>query len=65
MTSAGEQAKGFTGRPLGEYAGRVRGTPAGAARLLIGSIGSLIVAALWMMLFPGLRHLDRIQPVES
>jgi len=33
--------------------------------VLIGGIGSLIVAGLWMMLFPDLRHLDRFQPAES
>jgi len=41
--------------------------PSSALRpsVLIGGIGSLPVAAVWMLMFPGLRRLDRFEPAEE
>jgi predicted MFS family arabinose efflux permease len=51
---------------LGEFeSGVLAGWFGAVPSVLIGGIGSLIVAGLWMMLFPDLRHLDRFQPAES
>ena len=48
---------------LGDFeAGAVAGWLGAVNSVLIGGIGSLIVAGLWMGLFPDLRHLDRCQP---
>jgi len=40
------------------------------ASALIGGIGSLLIAGVWMLIFPGLRRLDRFdradrKPVEA
>ena len=51
---------------LGEFeSGVLAGWLGAVPSVLIGGIGSLIVAGLWMMMFPDLRHLDRFQPAES
>ncbi|MBS0246499.1 MAG: MFS transporter [Proteobacteria bacterium] len=51
---------------LGDFeAGAVAGWLGAVNSVLIGGIGSLIVAGLWMGLFPDLRHLDRYQPAEE
>ena len=51
---------------LGEFeSGGLAGWFGAVPSVLTGGIGSLIVAGLWMMLFPDLRHLDRFQPGES
>lgn len=51
---------------LGEFeSGVLAGWFGAVPSALVGGIGSLIVAGLWMMLFPDLRHLDRFQPAES
>ena len=45
---------------LGDFeAGAVAGWLGAVNSVLIGGIGSLIVAGVWMGLFPDLRHLDR------
>ena len=36
-----------------------------AASVLIGGIGSLAVAAIWMLLFPDLRRIDRFEPADK
>jgi hypothetical protein len=33
--------------------------------VLIGGIGSLAVAAVWMLLFPDLRRIDRYKPADG
>ena len=51
---------------LGDFeAGAVAGWLGAVNSVMIGGIGSLIVAGLWMGLFPDLRHLDRFQPAEE
>lgn len=51
---------------LGEFeSGVLAGWFGAVPSVLIGGIGSLIVAGLWMLLFPDLRHLDRFQPAEA
>jgi hypothetical protein len=32
--------------------------------VVIGGVGSLLVAAVWMMLFPELRRIDRYEPAD-
>ena len=45
---------------LGEFeSGAVAAWLGAVPSALIGGIGSLLVAALWMVLFPELRHVDR------
>lgn len=51
---------------LGEFeSGVLAGWFGPVPSALIGGIGSLIVAGLWMLLFPDLRHLDRFQTAET
>jgi hypothetical protein len=33
--------------------------------VMVGGIGSLLVAATWMLLFPDLRRLDRFEPADD
>jgi hypothetical protein len=33
--------------------------------VLIGGIGSLLIAAIWMLLFPDLRRIDRFEPADK
>ncbi len=32
---------------------------------LIGGLGSLLIAAVWMLLFPDLRRIDRFEPANG
>ncbi len=51
---------------LGEFRAGANAAALGAVgSALIGGIGSLAVAALWMLLFPDLRRIDRYQPPEE
>ena len=47
-----------TARSLGISAGAV-------ASVVIGGVGSLMVAAIWMLLFPDLRRVDRYEPADQ
>jgi hypothetical protein len=33
--------------------------------VLIGGIGSLLIAGVWMLLFPGLRRIDRYEAADD
>jgi hypothetical protein len=33
--------------------------------VVIGGAGTILVVALWMMLFPGLRNLDRLSDLQE
>jgi hypothetical protein len=33
--------------------------------VLIGGSGSLLIAAIWMLLFPDLRRIDRFEPADK
>jgi len=51
---------------LGDFRAGVNAAWFGAvASVLIGGIGSLMAAGLWMVLFPELRHIDRFQPADK
>jgi MFS family permease len=51
---------------LGEFrAGAVAAVIGAVPSALVGGIGSLLVAVLWMMLFPSLRRIDRYQPADK
>ena len=51
---------------LGEFeSGAVAAWLGAVPSVLIGGIGSLIVAATWMGLFPDLRKIDRFQPADE
>jgi len=51
---------------LGEFRAGVNAAEFGAvASALIGGLGSLLVAGVWMVLFPDLRHLDRFNTAEK
>jgi MFS family permease len=51
---------------LGEFrAGTMAAWLGAVSSVLIGGIGSLLVAAAWMLLFPSLRQLDRFQPADK
>ncbi len=51
---------------LGEFRAGVNAAWFGAvASVLIGGIGSLLVALLWMRLFPDLRKVDRYEPADD
>ena len=51
---------------LGDFRAGVNASWFGAvASVLIGGIGSLMVAGLWMFLFPGLRKIDRFEPADK
>lgn len=51
---------------LGEFeSGAVAAWLGAVPSVLIGGIGSLMVAAAWMALFPGLRKLDRYQHADN
>ena len=50
---------------LGEFRAGVNAAWFGAvASVLIGGVGSLLVALLWMRLFPDLREVDRYEPTD-
>jgi MFS family permease len=51
---------------LGEFESGVLAAWLGAVpSVVIGGLGSLLVAAVWMMLFPDLRRIDRFEPAEG
>lgn len=51
---------------LGEFrAGAVAALIGALPSALVGGIGSLLVAVLWMMLFPSLRRIDRYEPADK
>jgi MFS family permease len=55
-----------TSNTLGEFeSGAVAAWLGAVPSALIGGIGSLLVAAIWMMIFPSLRRLDRFQPADQ
>jgi MFS family permease len=51
---------------LGEFeSGAVAAWLGAVPSVLIGGIGSLVIAAAWMALFPDLRKIDRFQPADQ
>ena len=51
---------------LGEFeSGAVAAWLGAVPSVLIGGFGSLLVAGLWMVLFPDLRRIDRFQPADK
>jgi MFS family permease len=51
---------------LGEFeSGAVAAWLGAVPSVLIGGIGSLVIAAAWMLMFPGLRRLDRFEPADK
>ena len=51
---------------LGDFRAGLNAAEFGAvASVLIGGAGSLLVAGLWMVLFPDLRRIDRFQPANK
>ncbi len=51
---------------LGEFrAGAVAAVIGAVPSALVGGVGSLLVAVLWMMLFPSLRRIDRYEPADK
>ena len=50
---------------LGDFESGVVAAWLGAVpAVLIGGIGSLVIAATWMLMFPSLRRLDRFEPAD-
>ncbi len=55
-----------TSNTLGEFESGLIASWLGAVpSAFIGGLGSLLVAAIWMMIFPDLRRLDRFQPADN
>ena len=51
---------------LGEFeSGMVAGWLGAVTSVLIGGVGSLLVAGTWMVLFPDLRRIDRFEPANK
>jgi len=51
---------------LGEFeSGTVAALLGAVPSVLIGGVGSLVVAAAWMLLFPDLRRIDRFEPADK
>jgi MFS family permease len=51
---------------LGEFeSGAVAAWLGAVPAVLIGGIGSLVIAATWMLMFPSLRRLDRYEPADK
>jgi MFS family permease len=51
---------------LGEFeSGMVAGWLGAVPSVLVGGIGSLLVAATWMGMFPDLRRIDRFEPADE
>ena len=51
---------------LGEFeSGMVAGWLGAVPSVLIGGVGSLLVAGIWMGLFPDLRRIDRFEPADE
>jgi MFS family permease len=55
-----------TSNTLGEFeSGLVAAWLGAMPSALIGGVGSLLIAAIWMMIFPDLRRVDRFEPTED
>jgi MFS family permease len=55
-----------TSNTLGEFeSGAVAAWLGAMPSAFIGGLGSLLVAAIWMMIFPALRRVDRFEPAED
>jgi MFS family permease len=55
-----------TSNTLGEFeSGAVAAWLGAVPSALIGGLGSLLVAAIWMMIFPDLRRVDRFEPADE
>jgi MFS family permease len=51
---------------LGEFeSGLIAAWLGAVPSVVIGGLGSLLVAGVWMMLFPDLRRIDRFEPADS
>ena len=51
---------------LGEFrAGAIAAVIGAVPSALVGGVGSLLVAVVWMMLFPSLRRIDRYEPADK
>ena len=51
---------------LGEFeSGAVAAWLGAVPSVLIGGFGSLLVAGIWMLLFPDLRRIDRFEPADN
>jgi len=51
---------------LGDFRAGVNASEFGTVgSVLIGGVGSVLVAVLWMFLFPGLRKIDRFEPADA
>lgn len=51
---------------LGEFeSGAIAAVFGAVPSAVIGGIGSLVIAAAWMLMFPSLRRLDRFQPADK
>jgi MFS family permease len=51
---------------LGEFeSGTVAAWLGAVPSVLIGGFGSLLIAAIWMLLFPDLRRIDRFEPADK
>ncbi|OAG74971.1 MFS general substrate transporter [Acetobacter malorum] len=50
---------------LGEFESGMLASAIGAVpAVVVGGIGTLVITALWMALFPGLRKLDRLDDIK-
>jgi MFS family permease len=55
-----------TSNTLGEFeSGAVAAWLGAVPSAFIGGLGSLLVAAIWMMIFPALRRVDRFEPADT
>jgi MFS family permease len=55
-----------TSNTLGEFESGLLAALVGAVpSAFIGGLGSLLVAAIWMMIFPSLRRVDRFEPAHD
>jgi MFS family permease len=51
---------------LGEFeSGAVAAWLGAVPSVLIGGLGSLLIAAIWMLIFPDLRRIDRFEPADT
>jgi hypothetical protein len=51
---------------LGEFeSGAVAAWLGAVPSVLIGGFGALLIAGIWMLLFPDLRRIDRFEPVDN
>jgi hypothetical protein len=51
---------------LGEFeSGAVAAWLGAVPSVLIGGLGSLLIAAIWMLIFPDLRRIDRFEPADA